>query len=79
MRSYLSVSSASRTYAFTQPFAQLPLMCLLAVLLGALGALWVGVNAAVCKLRRRWSHSKAALMAEARSSVLVLHVCDRIL
>ena len=56
-------------YSFTRPYAQLPLLVAFAAVLGVLGALFVKLNAAVVKLRRRWSHSRRLLLLEVRAEL----------
>lgn len=64
VRAFLSVSGRSAKYKFSQPYAQLPYIVLLAVLCGMLGAAWVSANARIVKLRRRWGTNKPLLFLE---------------
>lgn len=64
VQSFVNVAGPGYEYSFTRPYAQLPLMIVLAAAVGLLGSAFVKLNASIVKLRRHWSHSKSLLLME---------------
>jgi Voltage gated chloride channel len=64
IQSFLSVAGAPYQYNFTHPYSELPLLVLLAAIMGLLGSHFVWLNGNIVKLRKRWSHSRPLLLME---------------